>query len=74
MKRLFPLAATLLLFGCASTTGPQEEYPEEKVMQTGSHIPMKDKQAGRAQTTGDADAMIRAQKAGTAGGAPGTPR
>jgi uncharacterized lipoprotein YajG len=38
MKRLFPLAATLFLFACASTTGPQEEYPEEKMMQTGSHI------------------------------------
>ena len=74
MKRLFPLAASLLLVACAWTTGPQEEYPEEKMMQTGSHIPIKDKSAGKAQTTGDADAMIRAQKAGSAGGAPGAAR
>jgi outer membrane biogenesis lipoprotein LolB len=62
MKRLFPLAATLLLLGCAWTTGPQEDYPEEKMMQTGSHIPIKDKSAGKAQTSGDADAMMRSQK------------
>jgi len=71
MKSIVPLAATLFLVSCAWTTGVQQDYPEDKMMQTGSHIPIKDKATSRTTSTGDADAMIRSQKVlGTPAGVP----
>ena len=69
MNRLYLLAATVLVAGCAAwTTGPQPDDPtEEKAMQVGSHIPVKDRSTGKAVTTGDVDAMMRNQRSQTAG-------
>ena len=62
MRSILPFTATLFLAACAWTTVSQEEYPEEKMKLTGSHIPLKDKDTGKVITSGDADAMIRSQK------------
>ena len=71
MRSIVPLAATLVLASCAWTTGVQQDYPEDKMMQTGSHIPIKDKVTSRSTSGGDADAMIRSQKVlGTPAGIP----
>ena len=69
MKTLLaPLAATLVLAACAWTTTPSKDEPyEERTQQVGSHIPVKDRSAGKAVTSGDADAMMRNQRAQTAG-------
>ncbi len=63
------LASSVVLSGCAAWhTGPQPDDPtEEKVMQVGSHIPVKDRNTGKAVTTGDVDAMMRNQRSGVAG-------
>jgi hypothetical protein len=62
MRSIFTLAVTLALASCASMTGSREDYPEEKATLTGSHIPIKENYGSRANSTGDADAMIRSQK------------
>jgi hypothetical protein len=71
MRSIVALSAALLLAACAGLTPPQDDYPEEKMTLTGSHVPLKDKDNGRAITKGDADAMIRSQKVlGTPAGIP----
>jgi hypothetical protein len=68
MKRALLLATALLVAACTWTTGPRPDDPDDRVMRTGSHIPVKDNSAGKATTAGDADAMIRSQRAlGAAG-------
>ncbi|MEO8345286.1 MAG: hypothetical protein ABI607_06280 [Betaproteobacteria bacterium] len=68
MKR-FVLALSLLLAACAWKTGPQPDDPmDEKVTQVGSHIPVKDRNSGKAVTGGDVDAMMRNQRSQNAGG------
>jgi hypothetical protein len=59
VRSIIPFAATLFLVSCAWTTGVQQDYPEDKIMQTGSHIPIKDKSTSRTTATVDADAMMR---------------
>jgi hypothetical protein len=73
MRLMFPLATALVLTACAGTTASQEEYPEDKVTFTGSHIPLKDRSTGKPISSGDADAMIRSQKVlGSPAGVPGS--
>ena len=68
MKRLLPFLAPVLLAACAAwTTNPQYDDQDDKVMHVGSHIPYKDKDAGKAVQNGDADAMMRSQRGLTAG-------
>ena len=69
MKTLIaPLAATLVLAACAGMTTPSKDEPyDEKVQQVGSHIPVKDRSAGKAVSSGDVDAMMRNQRAQSAG-------
>jgi hypothetical protein len=62
MRSIFTLAPALFLAACAVTPPSSDDYPEEKVNLTGSHIPVKDKETGKAVSTGDADAMIKSQK------------
>lgn len=59
------VVATLLLSSCTWQTNRAllPDDPDDKVVHTGSHIPVKENTAaGKASTTGDADAMIRSQK------------
>ncbi|HQR11373.1 MAG TPA: hypothetical protein PLW68_08605 [Casimicrobiaceae bacterium] len=70
MNRLYLLMAASILFsGCAAwKTGPQPDDPaDDKVMQVGSHIPVKDRSTGKAVTTGDVDSMMRNQRSQNAG-------
>lgn len=71
MRNALVLAAALCLVACATTNNTQQDEPEDKVMQTGSHIPVKDKSAGRPSSTADADTLIRSQK--VLGAPPGIP-
>lgn len=64
MKHVFLLAASLALAACASSNAGTYDEPDDRVVQTGSHIPVKDKSAGKATNAGDANAMIQNQKAG----------
>jgi hypothetical protein len=69
MNRALLLAAALLVAACTWTTGPRPDDPDDKVMRTGSHIPVKDNSSGKATAAGDADAMMRSQRAlGASGG------
>ena len=64
--------AVLLLSACTWQTNRAllPDDPDDKAVHTGSHIPVKEKQAvGKASSSGDADAMIRSQK--VLGGPPG---
>ena len=65
MKTVFLLAASLLLAACSTMNSAQNDEPEDKVMQTGSHIPVKDKSAGKPTYSGDAQTMIQNQKLGS---------
>ena len=69
MKLIAPFVAALLLTACAAWhTGPQPDDPtDEKVMQVGSHIPVKDRSTGKAVTNGDVDGMMRNQRSQAAG-------
>lgn len=40
------------------------DEPEDRVVQTGSHIPVKDKGVGKATSSADANTMIQTQKLG----------
>jgi uncharacterized protein YcfL len=71
MKHVFLLAASLLLVACSSMNSAQNDEPEDKVMQTGSHIPIKDKSVGKATGSADAQSMIQNQKMGSPNGAGG---
>jgi len=65
--------ATLLLSACTWQTNRAllPDDPDDKAIRTGSHIPVKENTtAGKATNSGDADAMLRSQKA--LGGPPGT--
>ena len=67
--------ATVLLSACTWQTNRAllPDDPDDKAIHTGSHIPVKEKTtAGKASTSGDADAMMRSQKVlGGPSGAPG---
>jgi len=66
MKTIFLLSAVLLLSSCGWETNRNllADDPDDRAIHTGSHIPVKENTtAGKASTTGDADAMMRSQKA-----------
>ena len=65
MKYVLVIGTALLLGACAGTSNNYQDDPDDKVIQTGSHIPVKDKSAGKASSTADADALIRTQKLGS---------
>jgi hypothetical protein len=74
MKTIFLFSAILLLSSCGWQTDRNllPDDPDDRAIHTGSHIPVKENTtAGKASTTGDADAMIRSQK--VLGGPAGTP-
>jgi outer membrane biogenesis lipoprotein LolB len=62
MKYVLIVVASVLLAACAGMNSNNQDEPDDKVMQTGSHIPVKDKSAGKASGTADADALMRSQK------------
>jgi hypothetical protein len=74
MKTVFLLSVTLLLASCTWTTNRNllPDDPDDKAIHTGSHIPVKENSSSKATTAGDADAMMRSQRA--LGGAAGTSR
>ena len=75
MKTLVIAAvATVLLSSCGWTTNRNllPDDPDDRAVHTGSHIPVKENTtAGKATNSGDADAMIRNQRAGAAAAANG---
>jgi outer membrane lipopolysaccharide assembly protein LptE/RlpB len=74
MKIFFLLSVTLLLSACGWQTNRAllADDPDEKEIHVGSHIPVKDKSNAQATGSGDADAMMRAQRAtGAPGGVSG---
>ena len=73
MKTIFLLAVTLLLTACGWQTNRSllADDPEDKAIHVGSHIPVKEKDSSQTTSSGDADAMMRSQRAtGAAGGVP----